>query len=137
MASRVKKESETQVWLWIKKNKKEDSRLEFKLRIDLSTPGAKAEFIRDVIALANSEGEYPRKEGHLVVGFKNGRRHDIQDEHYDGATFGQILDSYVFPPVDTVYEEFGDKSRGRVGVLIVKPDANFLYVVSKRLQDDK
>src|SRR5947209_19021405 len=25
---------------------------------------------RDVIALVNSEGEYPRKEGHLVIGFK-------------------------------------------------------------------
>src|SRR5437016_12922594 len=40
MAWPVKKEIETHVWLWIKKNKKEHSRPEFKLRIDLSTPGA-------------------------------------------------------------------------------------------------
>ena len=62
--SRVGSARSTVLWLWIKKNKKEDSRLEFKLRIDLGTPAAKAEFIRDVIALANSEGEYPRKAGH-------------------------------------------------------------------------
>src|SRR6266480_7646263 len=35
MAWPVKKEIETHVWLWIKKNKKEHSRPEFKLRIDL------------------------------------------------------------------------------------------------------
>jgi len=72
MAAPTQTDIESQVRLWIKKNKKENSRLEFKLRIDLGTPGAKAEFIRDVIALANSEGEYPRNEGYLVVGAKNG-----------------------------------------------------------------
>jgi hypothetical protein len=87
--------------------------LNSKLRVDLSTPGAKAEFIRDVIALANSEGECPRSEGHLVIGFRNGQRHDVKNENYDGARFGQILDSYIFPAVETVYEEFGNKSRGR------------------------
>jgi hypothetical protein len=130
-------ELESQIRLWIKRNKKEDSRLEFKRRIDLSTADAKAEFIRDVIALANSEGEYPRKNGHLVVGVKDGRYHDIQNEHYDGATFGQLLDSCVFPAIDTGYEEFGNNIRSRFGVLIIKPDANTLYVVNNRLQNDK
>jgi hypothetical protein len=51
------KDLEERIRLWITKNVKENSRLEFKLRIDLTTPGAKAEFIKDVIALANSEGE--------------------------------------------------------------------------------
>jgi hypothetical protein len=46
---------------WIKQRKKEDQRLEFKKRIDLSTSATKAEFIRDVISLANSDGEYPRE----------------------------------------------------------------------------
>ena len=137
MTAPAQPELESQVRLWIKTNKKEDSRLEFKRRIDISTAIAKAEFIRDVIALANSEGESPRKEGHLVVGVKNGQYHDIQNENYDGATFGQIIDSYVFPSIDVVYEEFDNKSRGRFGVLTVKPDANVLYIANKKFQDDK
>ena len=123
MAAPTQSDTESQVRLWIKKHKKENSRLEFKLKVDLSTSGAKAQFIRDVIALANSEGENPRSEAHLVIGFKNGKFHDIKNEHHDGATFGQILDSYISPPVNVAYEEYGDKTRPRVGVLIVKPDA--------------
>jgi hypothetical protein len=130
-------ELENQIRLWIKQNKKENSRLEFKWQIDLGTPDDKAEFIRDVMALANSEGEYPRKEGYLVVGARNGKCHDIQNEHYDGARFGQVLDAYIYPSVNVLYEEFGNKSRGRIGVLIVKPDSDFLYVVSKALQVGK
>src|ERR1051326_2258160 len=128
---------ESQVWLWIKKNKKENSRLEFKLRVDLSTPGAKVEFIRDVIALANSEGEEAPESGHLVIGFKNGKHRDVQNEHYDGARFGQLLDSYISPPVETLYEEYGGKKRPHIGVLIIKPKTDTLYIVSKRLLDEK
>src|SRR5207247_1836808 len=98
MAEPVKTDLQSQLKLWIKKNKKETSRLEFKLKIDLSTPGAKTEFIRDVIALANSEGESPRDDGHLVIGFKDGRFHD-KNERYDGATFGQILNANIFPAI--------------------------------------
>jgi hypothetical protein len=62
MTAPAQTDLESQIRLWIKRNKREDSRLEFKRRIDLSAPDAKAEFIRDVIAMANSEGENPRKE---------------------------------------------------------------------------
>jgi hypothetical protein len=120
---------------WIRRKTKENSRREFKLRVALDTPGAKAEFIKDVIALANSEGEFPRAEGHLIIGFSEGKRQDVSIEHYDGATFGQILDSYVFPPISTEYVEFGNKAR--VGVLVIKGDANVLHVISKKLPDEK
>lgn len=123
--------------LWIKKNKKENARLEFKLRMEVGPPAAKAEFIKDVLSLANSEGECPRSEGHLVIGFKNGKHHDVREEHYDGATFGQILDSYIYPAVDVAYEEYGNKGEARIGVLIVRADPGDLYVVNKRLQGDK
>jgi hypothetical protein len=126
---------EAQVRLWIKKKKKENGRLEFKLRVDLSTPRAKAEFIRDVIALANSEGENPREDAHLVIGFSDGKHHDIASEHYDGARFGQILDSYICPPVDYVYEEFAHNGRGHVGVLITRSDMKVRYVVNKKLHN--
>jgi hypothetical protein len=125
---------ENKVRGWIRKNVKENSRLEFKLRIALDNAGAKAELIRDVISLANSEGEFPRTEGYLVLGFKDGRRHNVAVEHYDGATFGQILDSHVYPPISTEYLEFGAKAQ--VGVLVVKGDVDTLHVVSKKFSDE-
>jgi hypothetical protein len=126
---------ENRVRCWIRKNAKENNRLEFKLRIALETAGAKAEFIKDVIALANSEGEFPRADGHLVIGFKDGQRRDVSIEHYEGATFGQILDSSVHPPISTEYVEFGSKER--VGVLVIKGNANVLHVISKKILDEK
>lgn len=134
MASSEMNGLEKNVRGWIRKNVKENSRLEFKLRVALDTAGAKAEFIKDVIALANSEGEFPRTQGHLVIGFNDGTRHDISVERYDGATFGQILDSYVYPPIPTEYVEFGNKTR--VGVLVIQGDADVLHVVDKKLLDD-
>ena len=119
---------------WIKKNSKENSRLEFKRRIALDNAGAKAEFIRDLIALANSEGEFPRAEGYLVIGCKDGKRYDIAGENYDGAALGQLLDSYVYPAISTEYIEFG--TRARVGVLVVKGDLDDVHIVSKRLPDE-
>lgn len=82
MAATTQTDTESQVRLWIRKNKKENSRLEFKLRVDVTTAATKAEFIRDVLSLANSEGEHPRVEGYLVIGFKNGRHVDVRNEHY-------------------------------------------------------
>lgn len=137
MSTAAQNDLESMVWFWIDTNRKENSRLEFKLRVDLSTPGAKAEFIRDVIALANSEGESPRANGHLVIGFSEGRHRDVAAEHYDGARFGEILDSYVFPLVKSLYQEFANATHGRIGVLTVKPDPTVLHVVNKRLHDDK
>lgn len=137
MAGITQTDTERQVRLWIKKNKKENSRLEFKLRVDVTTAATKAEFIRDVISLANSEGEDPRTEGYLVIGFKNGKHRDIRDEHHDGARFGQILDSCIYPHLKVEYQEYSLKNRARIGVLIVRPQTDHLYVVSKRLLDEK
>jgi len=116
-------------------DKSENCRLEFKLKVELGSPGAKAEFIRDILSLANSEGEHPRAEGYLVVGHKKGKWHDIADEHYDGATFDQILDSYITPALSIDYEEWHNGNGGRAGILIIKPDPQQLYIVSKRLLD--
>lgn len=133
MIELARSDLENHIRLWIKENRKENSRLEFKAKIDTSTPAAKAEFIRDVIALANSEGERPRAEGYLVIGVRNGQYCDIEGEHYEGAAFGQILDAHIYPPVRTSYEQFGNSTRPRFGLLIVRPRADTLYVVRKRL----
>jgi hypothetical protein len=136
MATSVTIGLDAQIRQLIKRNAKESRRFEFKLRVELGSAGAKAELIRDVLALANSEGESPRDDGLLIIGFKDGQCQDIRNEHYDGATFGQILDAYIFPPVDLSYEEVGNGRRSRVGVLVVKPDPDILYVVRKKLQDE-
>jgi hypothetical protein len=127
---------ELQVRKWIKQNTQENGRLEFKQRVELASVGARAEFVRDVIALANSEGEFPRSDGHLVIGFRDGKCHDIGSEGYDGAKFGQILDALISPPVSISYEEFGNGRRGRIGVLIIKPDPDVLYIVHKDLREN-
>lgn len=119
---------------WIENNSKENSRLEFKKLIPLDKAGAKAEFIRDVIALANSEGEFPRAEGYLVIGCKDGKRYDVAAHKYDGAKFGQLLDSLVHPAISAEYIEFGTEVR--VGVLVIKGSVDALHVVSKRLLDE-
>jgi len=126
MAEPINPDLESQVKLWIKKNAKESSRLEFKLKVEIGAPGGKAEFIRDVIALANSEGETPREDGHLVIGFKDGRFH-VKDEHYDGARFGQILDSYIFPAVNYAWKAFEVKGAS-IGVLLIRPAMEVVYV---------
>jgi hypothetical protein len=134
MAEPIKSDLVSQLRLWIKRNAKESSRLEFKLKLDNSNPGVKAEFIRDVIALANSEGETPREDGYLVVGFKDGRFHD-KNERYEGAAFGQLLDSFIYPTVN--YEWKGFEVEGEsITVLVIKPDTNVVHMVNKKLQDD-
>jgi hypothetical protein len=133
MADSAKTDLEAKVRGWTKRNRKENSRLEFKLRIPLNEAGAKAEFVRDVIALANSNGEFPRGDGHLVIGFREGQFHDVSGEGYDGAAFGQILDAFISPTLTTLYEEFGNGKRGRIGVLTITPDEDALYLVRKQL----
>ena len=134
MAEPTKIDLERRLRLWIEKKEKESSHLEFKLKLEISTPGGKAEFIRDVMALANSEGEAPREEGHLVIGFKDGQFHD-KKEHYEGATFGQILDSHIFPAVNYALKAFEIEGKS-VNVLVIQADTEVVYVVNKKLQDD-
>jgi len=118
MASSDLTELESRVRRWIRKKAKETSRVEFKLIVPLRPVGAKAEFIRDVIALANSEGEFPRQNAYLIIGFSEGKLRDVAPECYDGAALGQILDSHI------LYQEFYNGKNGRVGVLIIKPDSD-------------
>lgn len=128
LANRVRK--------WMSTNARESARLEFKLRVNLHSTGAKIEFVRDVIALANSLGEFPREPGYLIIGFRDGERVDVRDDHYDGAKFSQILDAYLWPPLRTVYDEFGDAMCGHVGVLTIFANPATVYSVRKRMKGD-
>lgn len=135
MAMRMKTGLEILVLQWIRENPQENRRLEFKQQIDLSNVALKAEFIRDVIALANSEGEFSRSDGHLVIGFRDGTCRDISKDDHDGAKFGEILDSLISPSLPFSYEEFKNGRGGRIGVLVLKPASDVLYIVRKELRD--
>ena len=123
----------------VKGNVKEHRRLEFKQRIELSTLNGKAEFVRDVLALANSEDEIPREPGHLVLGAKNGQVWDVTTESYDGATFRDIIRALIAPDLQVEYEELTVERVKRFGVLKIRPDPEQLYFVKKDLasQDGK
>ncbi len=118
----------------IRKDTKETRRIEFKQRLVLDTPSAKAEFVRDVIALANSEGEVPRQPAWYVIGVKRGKVFDVSSGHLDGATLSDIVDGLVSPPLDIRYEEIGPKSR-RIGVLTITPDERCVYLVKADYRD--
>lgn len=118
----------------LKRNAKETARLEYKREVDVSDRTRKAEFVRDVIALANSEGEIPRKPGHLVLGFLDGEFFDVRSKQYEASAFGKVLDAYISPTLSYDYDEFSNGQRGRFGVLTIRPKATTLYVVRKDLE---
>src|SRR5215813_2620477 len=76
----------------LKPGKVEGPRLELKRELVLMPAGRRAEFIRDVLSLANSEGEYPREKAYMVIGVKDGTLIDTSALNLDGAQLGQIMD---------------------------------------------
>ena len=133
------KPSEIEILLrgWLAANQKEDARLEFKLRVELSTVGGKTEFIRDVLSLANSDGEFNRGYGYLVIGFREGEYYDVRSQSYDGAKFSQIVEANISPDINLSYQEFDNSEGGRIGVVTLAPDPNALYVVRQELREEK
>lgn len=80
----------------------ESSLVEFKQSwYDLEHKAGKAEFAKDIIALANSAG--PRLPGYLIIGVRD-RKHGGGlmgiNTSIDAEQLGQILGSYVVPPPD-------------------------------------
>jgi hypothetical protein len=111
----------------------ESSYLELKETLDLQKTESKAEFIRDVIALANAVT--PRYKGPkaLVIGIDNaGKVKGIRHNEFDGANLRQIISAFVSPEVVNEYQEIGIRKK-RVGMLFLFPDPSKLYVVCKKL----
>jgi hypothetical protein len=115
---------------------KENGRLEFKERIELTSTSGKAEFVRDVLALANSEGEIPREIAHLVIGVGQTSIPGIPLGTYDGATLRDIVHAYIAPDLQVEYEELPTADGVRIGVLEVTPDPQQLYIAKKDLSSD-
>jgi tetratricopeptide (TPR) repeat protein len=96
----------------------ESTNVEFKRELDLSIANTKAEFIKDVIALANSAIDA----GYMLIGVDNYKMivgsNGVKEEQIQ-----QILSTYTTPPVNATYESIPMHSVGfvQVEVLTIRP----------------
>jgi hypothetical protein len=121
----------------LKPGKVEGPRLELKRELVLTPVAKRAEFIRDLLSLANSEGEYPRENAYLVLGVKDGMLTDTSALNLDGAQLGQIMDAHIVPPLKYLHCSFYLKKGVRTDVIEIEPDGNVLYIVKGDLKDEK
>ena len=112
----------------------ETTSVDFKRQLHLDTASQKAEFVKDVIGLANTKASGRRW---MIVGFDDKTReyHGPPDSGITQNRIEQILARYVTPSVDVRYEAVGYRS-GRVGKLEVLRDARKLpHSVARSLGD--
>lgn len=102
----------------------ETTGVEFKRELRLGTADEKAEFVKDVIGLANTQASGRRW---MIVGFDDKTRsyHAPPDLSVTQNRIEQILARYVAPAVDVRYEVIGYRG-GQVGRLEVLRDAKRL-----------
>ena len=114
----------------------ETTSVEFKRELHLDTADQKAEFVKDVSGLANTQASGRRW---LVVGFDDQTRayHSAPDPSVTQNRIEQVLARYLTPSVDVRYEVVPYKG-GHLGRLEVLRDPKKLpYRVSKSLGDKK
>lgn len=95
---------------------------------------ARAEFIRDVAAMANAASEKP---GFIIYGFKDhlGKRSPWPTQRtdtLDSAELLQVLDSALDPSPTFEYDEF-EYGEQLIGVLRVERVSNYPHVIKKDL----
>jgi Putative DNA-binding domain len=121
----------------------ETTSVDFKRELYLDTPGEKAEFVKDVLGLANTQASGRRW---LIVGFDDSTR-DVyipaappvppaKNDWHKKLTqdrIEQILSNYIKPSLDVRYNLI-DYKNGKVGVLEILRDPKKLpYTVSQDL----
>lgn len=112
----------------------ETTSVDFKREISLDTASQKAEFVKDVIGLANTQASGRRL---MIVGFddKTRQHYGPPDTSITQNRIEHILGDYVKPFVDVRYEVI-DYRASKVGVLEVLRDAGKLpHSVAKSLGD--
>lgn len=110
----------------------ETTSVEFKRELHLETADQKAEFIKDVIGLANTQVSGRRW---LVIGFDDKTRayHGPPEPKVNSNRIEQIIAEYAAPNIDVEYKTM-EYRVGTVAVLEVKRDAVKLpYSVAKAL----
>lgn len=112
----------------------ETTSVDFKRELSLDTASQKAEFIKDVIGLANTQASGRRR---MIIGFDDKTRahYGPPDSRITQNRIEQILGDYVQPFVDVRYEVI-DYRASKVGVLEVLRDAvKIPHHVAKSLGD--
>ena len=96
----------------------ETTSVDFKRDLKTKTKDEKAEFVKDILGLANTQASGERW---LIVGFDDKSRtyHSAPDQDLDQDHLEQILSAYTNPPVEVRYDvvEHYHGSVGRVRVL--------------------
>lgn len=110
----------------------ETTNVEFKRQLDLATKADKAEFIRDILALATTKSSGER---FLIVGFDDKTHQFIQsvDPAIDQNRLEHILNAYAAPAPRIRYHRV-TWDRGEIGVIKVLRDPSMVpYRVTKTL----
>lgn len=114
----------------------ETTSVDFKRELSLDTKDQKAEFVKDVLGLVNTQASGPRL---LIIGFDDRTRawYCTPNPKLSQNRIEQILADYTDPVVEVRYEQI-DYRAGAVGQLEIKRDPRKLpYRVAKSVGDRK
>jgi len=102
----------------------EGSTLDYKEDLPLETDGDKAQFVKDVISLANS-----RETAHIITGVEDGTRKLVSIKtHHNAEQLNQILKDKCDPPLRVEYVE--RKIMGHIIGIIEITGENPPYIIS-------
>ena len=110
----------------------ETTNIEFKRQLDLATKADKAEFIRDILALATTKSSGER---FLIVGFDDKTHQFLQsvDPAITQNQLEQLLNAYAAPAPEIRYHRVA-WDQGEVGVIkVLRDPAKVPYRVNKSL----
>jgi predicted HTH transcriptional regulator len=110
----------------------ETTNIEFKRQLDLATKADKAEFIRDILALATTKSSGER---FLIVGFDDKTHQFLQsvDPAITQNQLEQLLNAYAAPALEIRYHRVA-WDQGEVGVIkVLRDPAKVPYRVNKLL----
>lgn len=135
IASELEDWPDEQIWnvaneLW------ETTSVDFKRELHLDIAGAKAEFVKDVLSLANTKAS---GQHWMIIGFddKTHTYHGPPEQRINQNRLEQVLAVYTMPVVDIRYDVI-DYRGGLVGMLEVLRDPKKLpYSVGKSIGDRK
>ena len=97
----------------------ETTSVEFKRELYLDTKDQKAEFVKDILGLANTQASGERL---LIIGFDEKTRsyHAPPDAKITQDNIERVLAQYTVPVIEIKYETLDYGGRGIIGIIKVK-----------------
>jgi hypothetical protein len=100
----------------------ENPKIDFKRTLHITTKENKAELIKDIIAITNSESVNDPN-GYYIIGAHRTRLFDISSLNLDDATLQQIVNSNCHKPIEFQFRQFPINGN-TIGVIIVPKSNN-------------